>query len=73
MKLFKMFVDDIICTVHCDPVEYLKFAKPIHNKLQITLKKANKEGDLIFLDLNGNVRSKIISPVIGIKKQLTRG
>ena len=39
MKLFKRYVDEIICTVRGDPDEYLKFAKSLHNNLQFTLKK----------------------------------
>ena len=58
MKLFKRYVDDIICTVHGDPDEYLKFANSLHNNLQITLEKVNMDGDLAFLDINVNVSSK---------------
>ena len=36
-----------------------------------TLEKLNMDGDLAFLDINVNVSSKKISPVIGIKNQLT--
>ena len=71
MKLFKRYVDDIICTVRGDPDEYLKFANSLQNNLQFTLEKVNMDGDLAFLDFNVIVSSKKISPVIGIKNQLT--
>ena len=58
MKLFEMYVDDIICTVRGDPDEYLKFANSLHNNLQFTLEKVNLDGDLAFLDINVNVSSK---------------
>ena len=50
MKLFKSYVDDIICTVRGDPDVYLKFANSLHNNLQFTLEKVNMEGNLAFLD-----------------------
>ena len=59
MKLFKKYVDDIICTIRDDPDEYLKFARSLHNNLQYTLEKVNMDGDLAFLDINVNVSSKI--------------
>ena len=58
MKLFKRYVDDIICTVRGDPDEYLKFANSLHNNLQFTLEKVNIEENLAFLDINVNVSSK---------------
>ena len=58
MKLFKRYVDDIICTVRGDPDKYLKFATSLHNNLQFTLEKVNMEGHLAFLDINVNVSSK---------------
>ena len=58
MKLFKRYVDDIICTVRGDPEEYLKFAIFLHNNLQFTLEKVNMEGNLAFLDINKKVSSK---------------
>ena len=58
MKLFKRYVDDIICTVRGDPDEYLKFANSLHNNLQFTLEKVNMDGGLAFLDINVNVSSK---------------
>ena len=51
MKMFKRYVDDIICTVRDDPDEYLKFANFLHNNLQFTLETVNMEGNLIFLTL----------------------
>ena len=59
MKLFKTYVDDIICTVRGDPEEYLKFENSLQNNLQFTLEKVNMEGNLAFLDINVNVSSKI--------------
>ena len=58
MKLFKMYVGDIILTVRGDPDEYLKFANSLHNNLQFTLEKVNMVGDLAFLDIKVNVSSK---------------
>ena len=45
MKIFKRYVDDIICTVRGDSDEYLKIANSLHNNLQFTLEKANVEED----------------------------
>ena len=58
MKLYKSYVDDIICTVRGDPDEYLKFANSLDNNLQFTLEKINMEGNLAFLQINVNVSSK---------------
>ena len=58
MKLFKRYVDDIICTVLGDPDEFLKFANSLHNNLQFTLEKVYMEEDLAFLYVNVNVSSK---------------
>ena len=70
MKLFKMYVDDIICTVRVDPDEYLKFADSFYKNLQFTLKKNNMKGDLTLLVITLKVSSKN-SPISGIKNQLT--
>ena len=51
-------MDGIICVFCVDPDEYLKFANSLHNNLQFTLEKFNKEGDLAFLDINLSVSSK---------------
>ena len=37
MKLFRRYMDDIICTVRGDPDEYLKFANSLHNNLPSNL------------------------------------
>ena len=37
MKLFKRYVDVIICTARGDPDEYLNIANSLHNNLQFTL------------------------------------
>ena len=58
-KLFKRYVDDIICTVRGDPDEYFNFANSLHNNPQITLEKINMEGVPVFLDILINVSSKI--------------
>ena len=58
MKLFKRYVDDIICTVRGVPDEHLKFANSLHNKLQFILGKVDMEADLAFLDINIIVSSK---------------
>ena len=58
MKLFKKYVDDIICTVRRDPDEYLKFANSLHNNLHFTIEKIKMEANLVFLDGNVNVRGK---------------
>ena len=58
MKLFKRYVDNIICTVRGEPDEYLKFANSLHNNLQFTLEKDKMEGNSAFLDINVNVSSK---------------
>ena len=60
VKLFKRYVDDVICTVRGDPDEFLKFANILHHKMQFTLEKDNMEGDLAFPDINVNVSSKSI-------------
>ena len=58
MKLFKKYMDDIICTVRGDPEENLKFANLLHKNLQFTLEKVNTEGDLAFLNFNVKMSSK---------------
>ena len=58
MKMFKRYVEDIICTVRGDPDDYLKFANSLQNNLQFTLEKVNMEGNLAFLDINVNVSSE---------------
>ena len=57
-KLFKMYVDDVICPVRGDPDEYLEFAIPLNKNLQFTLEKVNNEGDLVLPVINENVSSK---------------
>ena len=58
MKLFKIYMDGIICTVRGDPDEFLKFANSLHNNLQFTLEKINMEENLAFLEINVNMSSK---------------
>ena len=55
LKLFKSYVDDIVCTVKGNPLDYLEYAKSLHKRLLLTLEKPNGSGDLACLDLNINV------------------
>ena len=54
-RRFKMYVDDIVCTVKRNPLDYLEYAKSLHKNLQFTLETPNDSGDLAFLDLNKKV------------------
>ena len=58
MKLFKMNVDDIICTVQGDTRRVLQICKFITKNLQFSLEKVNMKKYLAFLDINVNVSSK---------------
>ena len=51
-KLFKRYVDDIVCTVKGNPLDYLEYAISLHKNLQFTLETPDDSGDLAFLDLN---------------------
>ena len=55
LKLFKRYVDDIVCTVKRNPLDYLEYANSLHKNLQFTLETPNGSGDLAFLDLNINL------------------
>ena len=55
LKLFKRYVDDIVCTVKGNPLNYLEYANSLHENLQFTLETPNGSGDLAFLDLNINL------------------
>ena len=55
LKLFKRYVDDIVCTVKGNTLDYLEYAKSLHKNLQFTLETPNGSGDLAFLDLNINL------------------
>ena len=55
LKLFKSYVDDIVCTVKGNPLDYLEFANSLHKNLQFTLETPNESGDWAFLDLNINL------------------
>ena len=55
LKLFKRYVDDIVCTVKRNPLDYLEYANSLHKNLQFTLQTPNGSGDLAFLDLNINL------------------
>ena len=55
LEQFKWHVDDIVCTVKGNPLEYLEYANSLPNNLQLTLETPNGSGDLAFPDLNINV------------------
>ena len=55
LKLFKRYVDDIVCKVRGNPLDYLEYANCLHKNLQFTLETPNGSGDLAFLDLNINL------------------
>ena len=55
LKLFKRYVDDIVCMVKRNPLDYLEYANSLHKNLQFTFETPNGSGDLAFLDLNINL------------------
>ena len=55
LKLLKRYVDDIVCTVKGNPLDYLEYAISLHKNLQCTPETPNGRGDLAFLDLNINL------------------
>ena len=55
LKLFKMYVDDIVCTVMRNPLDYLEYSNSLHKNLKYYLETTNGSGDWSFLDLNINV------------------
>ena len=55
LKLFKRYVDDIVCTVKGNPLDYLEYANSLHKNLQFTLETPNGSGDLAFLHQNINL------------------
>ena len=55
LRIFRRYVDDIVCTVKGDPLEYLENANSLHKHLQFTLETKNCSGDLAFIQLNKNV------------------
>ena len=69
LKLFKRYVDDLVCTVKGKPLDYLECANSLHKNLQFTLETPNGSGDLAFLDLNINLNEDR-KVVIGSKNQL---
>ena len=42
LKLFKRYVDDIVCTVKGNPLDFLEYANSLHKKLQFTLDTKRK-------------------------------
>ena len=73
MKLFKRYVDDIICTVLGNPDEYLKLANSLHKNLRFTLDRVNMEDNLAFLDVNVNLSLKIKITCHWYQKQTDSG
>ena len=57
MKLFKRYMDDIVCTVKGNPLEYLEYASSLHKSLQFTHETTNGSGHLAILDLNINLNA----------------
>ena len=55
LKLIKRYVDDTVCTINGNPLDYLEYANSLHKNLQFFLETPNGSGDLAFLDLNINV------------------
>ena len=55
LKSFKRYVDDIVCTVKGNPLDYLEYKNSLQKNIQLTLETTNGSGDLAFLDLNINV------------------
>ena len=55
LKVFKRYVDGIVCTVKGNPLDYLEYANSLHKNLQFTLQTPNGGGELAFLDLNVNM------------------
>ena len=52
LKLFKRYVDDLVCNFNGNPLDYLDFANSLSKNLRFTLETPNVSGDLEFLDLN---------------------
>ena len=55
LKLFKRYIDEIVCTVKGNPLSYLEYANLFQKNLQFTRETRNGSGDLAFLDLCINV------------------
>ena len=55
LKLFKRYVDEIVCTVKWNPLDYLEYANFLPKNLQFTLETPNGSGDLAILELNINL------------------
>ena len=52
LKLFKKYVDDIVCTVKTNPLDYIESANSLHKNLQFILDTPKGSEDPAFLDLN---------------------
>ena len=55
LKLLKKYVDDIVCTIKGNPLDYSEYANFLRKNLQFTLETTNGSADLAFLDLNINL------------------
>ena len=51
MNLFMRYVDDIVCMVKGNPLNYLEYANSFHKNLQFTLETPNGSEYRAFLDL----------------------
>ena len=54
LKLFKRYVDDIVCTVKGKPLNYIEYTQSLHKHLPYALETPNGGEDVQFLDLNIN-------------------
>ena len=45
LKLFKIYVDDIVSAVKGNPLDYLEYANSLHDNFQFTLETPNASGD----------------------------
>ena len=70
LKFFEEYVDDRLCTVKGNPLEYLECANSLHKKVQITLETPNCMRTLALLELNINVNHDRKTAVVGFKKLL---
>ena len=64
-------MDNIVCTVKGNPLDYLEYSNSLHKNLQFTLETPNGNGDLASLDVNIKLNDKGKNlAVIGIKYPL---
>ena len=55
LRLFKRYVDDKVCTVRGNPLDYLEYPHSLHKILQFFLETQKGSWDLAFPDINLNV------------------